>query len=72
METIEYARRFVKDGWMLNPNEKVVVGIVRGIQRNNGECPCDNPYKGTFDAVCPCKSYRIDDKCCCNLYVKKK
>lgn len=48
---------FVKEGWKLNPNEKIVKGVTRGIERNNGECPCSN--------------YRLHDHCCCSLYVKE-
>lgn len=62
----------IKEGWMLNPDEKVVNGIRRGVERCGGECPCNNPYKGTPDAICPCKDYRENDHCCCTLYVRKK
>jgi ferredoxin-thioredoxin reductase catalytic subunit len=33
---------FRKEGWMLNPNDKVVNAILKGVERNNGECPCHN------------------------------
>lgn len=60
---------FIKDEtWMLNPNEKVVKGITKGIERNNGHCPCHNTGE---DTLCPCSNYRFHDHCCCNLYVKK-
>ena len=63
---------FIKDGFMLNPNEKVVNGIMKGLQRCDGHCPCHNKYAGTDYDICPCKAYREEDCCCCNLYVKKE
>ena len=58
---------FIKPGFMLNPNEKVV----RGIERCGGHCPCHNRYAGTDFDVCPCKAYR-EDECCCTLYIKNQ
>ena len=63
---------FIKDGFMLNPNEKVVNGIMKGLQRCDGHCPCHNKYAGTDDDICPCKAYREEDCCWCNLYIKKE
>lgn len=60
----------IKEGWKLNPNEKIVMGIEKGLKRCNGHCPCCNKYKGTDDDICPCKTYREEDYCCCNLYIK--
>lgn len=59
---------FVKEGWKLNPNEKIVKGVTRGIERNNGEYPCHNDSE---DKHCPCSNYRLHDHCCCSLYVKE-
>lgn len=59
---------FVKEGWKLNPNEKIVKGVTRGIESNNGECPCHNDSE---DKHCPCSNYRLHDHCCCSLYVKE-
>lgn len=58
----------LKNGWIINPNEKIVNGIIKGINRNNGECPCSND---SDDKHCPCSNYRLKDKCCCKLYVKE-
>ena len=63
---------FRKEGWKLNENDKVVNGIIKGICRNDGHCPCHNKYAGTDDDICPCKAYREEDCCCCALYVKEK
>lgn len=58
---------YIKEGFILNPNEKVVNGILRGLERNNGECPCANTSK---DKRCPCSNYKEHNHCCCKLYVK--
>ena len=62
---------FVKEGWQLNPNNKVVTGITKAVERNNGECPCVHE-ENDGDLHCPCESYRKRDKCCCQLYIKIK
>lgn len=64
---IELAKSNIKEGWQLNPNEKIVNSIIRGINRNEGYCPCSNDSE---DTKCPCGNYRLRDKCCCGLYVK--
>lgn len=58
---------FRKEGWKLNPNDKVVNGILKGLVRCNGECPCHN---NSYDKKCPCSDYRENDICHCMLYVK--
>lgn len=65
--TLEEVKQNIREGWMLNPNEKVVNGILKGINRNDGFCPCANQSE---DKKCPCSNYRLYDKCCCSLYVK--
>ena len=65
--TLDEIKANIKDGWKLNPNEKFVNGIMNGINRCDGECPCNN---NRDDKRCPCSNYRLHDKCCCNLYVK--
>ena len=29
----------IHESYVINPNEKVVNGILRGLERNNGHCP---------------------------------
>ena len=58
----------IKPGWKLNPDPKIVKGITRLIEKNDGLCPCAHP-ENDGDLHCPCESYRLRDKCCCNLYV---
>lgn len=62
---------FVKEGWQLNPNEKIVAAITKRVQACDGECPCVNPGKTIEDRLCPCKEYRENDTCHCKLYIKK-
>ena len=35
MVDIEYVKNNIRPGWQLNPNEKVVNGIIKGINRCN-------------------------------------
>lgn len=60
---------FIKKGWQLNPNDKVVKGITKLLENSKGLCPCVHP-DNDGDLHCPCDSYRLRDKCCCNLYLK--
>lgn len=60
----------LKEGWKLNPNEKIVKSITKAIERNEGKCPCVHP-EGCDDPVCPCSDYRLKDTCCCQLYIKE-
>lgn len=59
-----------KEGWVLNPNDKVVNAILKRIELNGGECPCQNPGQTREDRLCPCRHYREEDQCCCSLYVR--
>lgn len=59
---------FRKEGWILNPNDKTVNAILKRIEANNGECPCENNSK---DKHCPCSDYRENDICHCTLYIKR-
>ena len=70
------------EGINLNPNEKVVNGIIKGLLKNkqkHGEiyCPCrvvtGNKEKDK-EIICPCVFHRgeieIQGKCVCGLFVK--
>ena len=62
---------FIKDGWILNPNEKIVNAILKRLKITEGECPCANSGETKEDRMCPCKGYRENDHCCCKLYIKQ-
>ena len=42
MVDLKYVKGNLREGWMLNQNEKIVNGIIKGINRCNGDCPCNN------------------------------
>lgn len=51
-----------------NPQKHIVERIEAALKRNSGYCPCV-PYINE-DTKCPCKKFREQEECCCNLYVK--
>ena len=57
-----------KEGFDLNPNDKIVNSIFKRVENNNGECPCHN---NSIDKKCPCSDYRDNNICHCGLYIKK-
>ena len=65
--SIEEVKKNCKEGWIVNPNEKVVNAIIKRINKNNGNCPCVND---SIDKHCPCSNYREKDYCCCGLFQK--
>ena len=66
--TIEEVKKNCKEGWEVNPNEKLVNALVNRINKCDGECPCNND---SIDKKCPCSNYREKDYCCCTLYIRK-
>lgn len=60
----------VKEGWQLNRDGRILNGILKGIERNNGHCPCHHPDRRGND-ICPCTEYLEYDNCICQLYTKK-
>lgn len=69
-EDINELKNILKlDGQTINTNDRVVIGISKGLIRNEGECPCfqDVPIE---DKICPCKALRETNFCKCNLYIK--
>jgi ferredoxin-thioredoxin reductase catalytic subunit len=58
-----------KKGWKLNPNDKIVNSILRMVEKNNGECACNND---SIDKHCPCTNYKEKDICHCTLYIKEE
>ena len=59
-----------KNGFILNPNDKVVNALLKMIERNEGKCPCLG--NTSEDLHCPCSNYRLYDECTCGLYKKVK
>lgn len=54
----------------LNPNLKVRNAILNRLQITEGYCPCNQGDTPKEDTKCPCRSYRENNYCCCNLYTK--
>ncbi len=52
----------------LNPDRNHVLEVRKAIEANNGYCCCsiirDNDHK------CPCKAFRENNECECELYVE--
>ena len=70
MIDIEFIKKNCPEGFHLNDNPKVVNGIIKGLNRCEGECPCANPGLTLDDRICPCKNFRENGHCCCTLYVR--
>lgn len=66
---LDFVKAHVREGFIINPNEKVVNGIIKGLNRCEGECPCANTGKTLEDRMCPCRNYREENYCCCKLYL---
>lgn len=60
----------IKDGFILNPNDKIVSSLTKMIERNNGNCPCSG--NTSEDLHCPCSNFRDHNECTCGLYLKTK
>ncbi len=63
-----------KEGWILNPNDKLVNAILKRCEKNDGLCPChhDTPnYEGN-GLHCPCTDYTVQGECACGLYMRDK
>lgn len=67
MIDLEYVKNNLREGWIINPNEKIVNGIIKGLNRCDGHCPCANDSE---DTLCPCSNMRNHNKCCCKLYIR--
>lgn len=75
---IEIYRKYAKkNGFRLNPNEKIVKQLVKGMLDNEKKygkryCPCRREH--TVDTVCPCiyhkKEIEEQGRCHCFLFVK--
>lgn len=63
-----------KEGFILNTSDKIVNGVLKGLDKCEGKCPCYHKEEGDEtpdeDLICPCKEYRENNNCRCNLYIK--
>ena len=56
------------EGDMFNPKDAAREHLLQALLQGGGFCPCQ-PKKDR-DTMCPCKNYRMDNKCICGLFVK--
>jgi ferredoxin-thioredoxin reductase catalytic subunit len=79
----EIRKQAQADGYLLNPDQEITLGIIEGIAANEERlgywrCPCRmsaGDRAQDLDIICPCQ-YRDDDlrdygRCYCALYVTK-
>ena len=52
-----------------NPDIEYVQGIIKGIVKKSGHCPCK--VEVSDDTICPCKDFRETGHCCCKLYIEE-
>jgi ferredoxin-thioredoxin reductase catalytic subunit len=56
-------------GFKLNTDLEYVTGIIKGISKKDGHCPCRlNTDEST---LCPCDEFITDGDCKCNLFIKE-
>ena len=80
-EILAWARDYAAShGWMLNPNEKQLGAVIKGLARNTlkfGDqyCPCrmrTGDVEKDKEIICPCiyheDEVRDDGHCHCHLY----
>ncbi len=83
-EILEWAKEYArKNGWVLNPDNKKLEIVIRGLARNKSKfgeqyCPCrlrSGDKEKDAAIVCPCVYHRDevakDGSCHCNLYYKE-
>lgn len=82
----EYSDYAQKNGFKLNPDDKIVERVINGLLNNEKKygkkyCPCRRVVEGNPDAgqenskkICPCfwhkEEIKKDGRCFCGLYVK--
>ncbi len=78
----EFKEHAEKNGFKLNPNEKMVEGIIKGLLKNEEKygaqyCPCrrvSGDKEEDAKKICPCIWHKEEVEegghCFCNLYVK--
>ena len=54
-------------GYRLNPDTDYVAGIIRGIHKREGHCPCRVNVDDT--TLCPCDEFVEEGICACNLFI---
>ena len=56
-------------GYKINPDEKHVDSIIKGLKAKEGYCPCK--VQKVEGNLCPCDEFITTGECHCKLWVKK-
>lgn len=54
-------------GYRINPDRKYVEGIIKGLYRKDGHCPCRVNKDET--TLCPCDEFIETGDCKCKLFI---
>lgn len=54
-------------GFRLNPDADYVAGIMKGLQKREGHCPCRVNVDDT--TLCPCDEFVGEGICNCDLFI---
>ena len=54
-------------GYRLNPDAQYVAGIMKGLEKRGGHCPCRVNIDDT--TLCPCDEFVEEGICKCELFV---
>ena len=57
-------------GYWLNPDADYVAGIIKGIYKREGHCPCRVNIDDT--TLCPCDEFVTEGICKCELFIPVK
>ena len=57
-------------GYRINPDRKYVEGIIEGLYRKNGNCPCRVNKDET--TLCPCDEFIQTGDCKCRLFIPQE
>lgn len=58
------------EGYKINPNASHAKGIIEGLLKKDGYCPCK--VEKTEENLCPCNEFLETGNCHCRLWVKKE
>lgn len=56
---------------IINPDTKYANSIKESIKNLKGQCPCVPSYEWNNDTICPCKKFRTEQLCHCNLFIEE-
>lgn len=60
---------FSCEGYKINPDVRYTRGILDGIEKKGGYCPCQ--VGKIPEIMCPCEHFTYMGHCCCKMFVKE-